>query len=377
MAEDKDNEQEKFDFTSEGEGYISLAEARVLAVRAAVETPGDYSRNFRRLTMVFEVVESGEDEDFFTVTLSFRPQRNFAGTPGQEQFVVGKEGTIAVRQVLSLPIPTSASPPDTGRSGGGFPVLPVAIVLVVVGAIAAVVVLMGFGEPPPLEPEGGPTETPTPRPTYEPPTPTPTPTYKPSTPRPTNTPSTRRPTDTPSTPTDRVKSAAPKAPPLAEVFVDKWGTKGSGDGQFDSPRDVAVTSFGSVYVADTENNRIQKFESDGVFRYQWGGVDSAAGQFTSPWAVAVAPDGIVYVADASNRIQKFTSNGTLMSKWGTYGTGDGQLATPRGLAVAPTVAYMLQTLATTASKSSPQKACSLVNGVALARATVSSTPRGT
>jgi len=97
--------------------------------------------------MVFEVAESGEDDDFYTVVLSVRPQGNFDGTPGQEQFVVGKEGTIAVRQVLSLPTQTSASPADTGRKGG-FPLLPVGIGVVVVGiiaAIGAVVILMSSG----------------------------------------------------------------------------------------------------------------------------------------------------------------------------------------------------------------------------------------
>ena len=129
MAEDKGKEEE-FDFTAEGEGYISLADARVLAVRTAVETPGDYGRQYRGVAMVFEAVESGEDDDYYTVVLSFRPQGNFDGTPGQEQFVIGKDGTIAVRQVLSLPTQTSASPADTARNRGGFPVLPVAIGLV-------------------------------------------------------------------------------------------------------------------------------------------------------------------------------------------------------------------------------------------------------
>jgi len=78
--------------------------------------------------MVFEVLESGEDDDFYTVVLSVQPQGDFLGRPGQEQFVVGKEGTIAVRQVLSPP----------ARKGSGFPMLPVAIGLVVVGIIAAV-----------------------------------------------------------------------------------------------------------------------------------------------------------------------------------------------------------------------------------------------
>ena len=138
MAEDQGKEEEKFDVTSEGEGYISLAEARVLAVRTAGETPGDYGRQYQGVAMVFEVAESGEDEDFYNITLSFRPQGSFDGTPGQEQFVIGKDGTIAVRQVLSSIV----------RKGGGFPVIPVAIGLVVVGAIAAVgavFVMMGSG----------------------------------------------------------------------------------------------------------------------------------------------------------------------------------------------------------------------------------------
>ena len=43
-------------------------------------------------------------------------------------------------------------------------------------------------------------------------------------------------------------------------FITKWGSLGTGDGQFDSPYGIAVdSSTGNVFVADTFNNRIQVF----------------------------------------------------------------------------------------------------------------------
>jgi len=39
------------------------------------------------------------------------------------------------------------------------------------------------------------------------------------------------------------------------VFVTKWGTERSGNGQFVHPYDVAVDSTGNVYVVDGGNNR--------------------------------------------------------------------------------------------------------------------------
>jgi len=107
------------------------------------------------------------------------------------------------------------------------------------------------------------------------------------------------------------------------VVVARWGTWGTGDGEFEFTRDVAVASDGSVYVVDAGNNRIQKFTSDGVFIRKWGTRNGAIfygegdGEFSGPTAVAVASDGHVYVADAgNNRVQKFTSDGVFVKKWG-------------------------------------------------------------
>ena len=51
----------------------------------------------RRTPIAFEVISEEDPEYHYVVTLSFRPQGDFEGTPGQEQFFMKKEGTVAVR----------------------------------------------------------------------------------------------------------------------------------------------------------------------------------------------------------------------------------------------------------------------------------------
>jgi len=117
-------------------------------------------------------------------------------------------------------------------------------------------------------------------------------------------------------------------------FVSTWGSKGTGDSQFNYPWGIAVDSSGNVYVAEPNNHRIQKFSSSGDFITKWGTEGSGNGQFRAPYHIAVDSSGNVYVADSNNnRIQKFNSNGTFVAKWGTYGTGDGQFYFPTGIAV--------------------------------------------
>ena len=48
-------------------------------------------------------------------------------------------------------------------------------------------------------------------------------------------------------------------------YLNKWGNYGAGDGQFDYPRGIAVDESGYVYVVDTQNNRIQVFDSAGDY----------------------------------------------------------------------------------------------------------------
>jgi hypothetical protein len=115
------------------------------------------------------------------------------------------------------------------------------------------------------------------------------------------------------------------------VFVSEWGSRGGGDSQFDfmdqyvQGGDVALDESGNVYVADYANHRLQKFTSDGQYLTQWGSRGSGNGEFEFPYSVDVSRDGFVYVADAGNdRIQKFTTDGAFVAKWGITGPGDGQ-----------------------------------------------------
>ena len=105
MAEDEASKQGTLDFDRAGEArpHVSLERAKLLAMQTARDNRADYGRGFAKVRMNFQAVEHDEGEDYFFVTLSFRPEGDFRGTPGQERFVIEKEGAIAGRQVLSLP----------------------------------------------------------------------------------------------------------------------------------------------------------------------------------------------------------------------------------------------------------------------------------
>jgi DNA-binding beta-propeller fold protein YncE len=118
-------------------------------------------------------------------------------------------------------------------------------------------------------------------------------------------------------------------------FVYEWGESGSGPGQFSFPASVAVAPTGAVYVADSENDRVQIFTESGDFLGEMGGTGSGPGQFSTPEAIAFDPSGsFFYVADKGNfRIQKFAVSGAFVHQWGTYGSGAGQFESPEGIAV--------------------------------------------
>jgi hypothetical protein len=108
-------------------------------------------------------------------------------------------------------------------------------------------------------------------------------------------------------------------------YLAQWGSYGTGPGQFAFPWGIATDAFGNVYVADRDNVRIEKFTSTGAFVTQWNSAD-VSGLATDALGAVFA------VGRDFNVIQEFTSTGTLVAQWGSLGTGDGQVNEPCGVA---------------------------------------------
>jgi DNA-binding beta-propeller fold protein YncE len=124
---------------------------------------------------------------------------------------------------------------------------------------------------------------------------------------------------------------------LAPVL--SFGESGAAPGALLRPRNIALAADGTIYVADSGNNRIQVFSPEGEYLYGWGTAGSEASQFSEPWGIAV-DDEFVYVADTWNhRIQKFSLTGELVHVFGASGspaageTGGGLFYGPRDIIV--------------------------------------------
>jgi DNA-binding beta-propeller fold protein YncE len=133
----------------------------------------------------------------------------------------------------------------------------------------------------------------------------------------------------------RVQKFSLAGEPLAQV-----GTRGTGEGKFIRPNDVAVDSRGCVYVVDTGNHRVQKFDAELNFLKAWGAFGPHPGFFAFPEGIDCFEDRL-YVVDTDNhRVQVFDLEGALQYEWGLHALapreGEGKLHYPRDVAVTRT-----------------------------------------
>ncbi len=136
----------------------------------------------------------------------------------------------------------------------------------------------------------------------------------------------------------------------AYSYTSKFGVAGSSLG-YTVGTGVTVTSSGNRYVLDQAKHRVIKFNSSGNYIAQWGGggpglngSGTEDGEFSSPQGITANSANDIFVADTgNNRIQKFDADGNYITQWGSYGSGNGQMSNPNDTSVCGSTVYVSDT----------------------------------
>jgi streptogramin lyase len=140
---------------------------------------------------------------------------------------------------------------------------------------------------------------------------------------------------------DTLNARIQRFAPNGDVFA--FGEEGTGEAQFedpfsddyqnhDGPWGIAVDAQGNVYVADTWNHFIKKFDKNGEFIAGFGGPELG---FFGPRDIDVDSEGNLLVVDTGNkRIVKLSPDGELLETYDGANTEAGAFDEPTGIAVA-------------------------------------------
>ena len=110
--------------------------------------------------------------------------------------------------------------------------------------------------------------------------------------------------------------------------------QGPKPGQFIYPTYATVDAAGNVYVADSFNGRVQKFDADGHYLMSFGKSGDAWGMFDKPKGVAVDSFGNVYIVDSGwSNVQIFNPKGQILLFFGGRGGYPGLLRNPNPIAI--------------------------------------------
>ena len=123
---------------------------------------------------------------------------------------------------------------------------------------------------------------------------------------------------------------------VSGAHLQDIGKRGSGPGEFNLPRDMAIGRDGRLYVVDGGNFRVNTFDREGKFLKSFGGIGKQYGQFARPKEIAVDRDGNLYVVDtAFGNFQIFNPEGELLLFVGDRSEVDGpaRYMLPSGIAV--------------------------------------------
>ena len=117
-------------------------------------------------------------------------------------------------------------------------------------------------------------------------------------------------------------------------LVQTIGGRGSEAGKMDRPSLVRVDRQGNLFVNDSFNFRIQKFDPQGAYLKEFGYAGSTLGGFARPKGIDISPDGQhLYVTDAAfENVQIFDDESTLLLLYfSQFGVGPGDIYLPQAL----------------------------------------------
>ena len=77
------------------------------------------------------------------------------------------------------------------------------------------------------------------------------------------------------------------SPEAIGKFISKFGSAGSGDGEFNLPWGISLDKNDNIYIADWRNDRIQVFNADGQWQQSFGSSGDGIGEFSRPSGVGV------------------------------------------------------------------------------------------
>jgi DNA-binding beta-propeller fold protein YncE len=121
---------------------------------------------------------------------------------------------------------------------------------------------------------------------------------------------------------------------LSGAVVKRFGTRGTGPGQFNYPTFLWIDRQGRIYVVDSMNFRIQMLDEEGSYLFSFGRNGDGSGDLARPKGVATDSHGNIYITDALfHVVQIFNAEGEFLDSFGGQGQEQGEFWMPAGISI--------------------------------------------